>query len=70
MRPDVSNPQRWDVAVDLDVMGCAVDLQRESHGCLLSALAVSGEPTNTHASKFFGKIKLPDAVYSEKLDSD
>jgi hypothetical protein len=28
------HPQQRGVAVDIDLMGCAVDLQRESHGCL------------------------------------
>ena len=28
------HPQQRRVAVDIDLMRCAVDLQRESHGCL------------------------------------
>src|SRR3546814_5840591 len=40
------HPQQRGVAVNIDLMGCAVDLQRESHCCLSVAGADRAQPAD------------------------
>src|SRR5215831_16749257 len=45
------HPQQRGVAVDIDLMGCAVDLYRESHGCLSVAGADRTQPADLDSSR-------------------
>jgi hypothetical protein len=42
--------QQRDVAVNIDLMGCAVDLQRESHACLSLAGADRKQPADLESA--------------------
>src|SRR5262245_63361042 len=44
------HPQQRGVAVDIDLMGCAVDLQHESRGCLSVAAADRTQPADLNSA--------------------
>src|SRR5262245_52733650 len=61
------HPQQRGVAVDIDLMGCAVDLQHESHGCLSVAAADRKQPADLDSA---GRLRASMGACSSRTKAD